>query len=93
MRGTGERGVLLGQMLAARATGSPSLSGARLEIDDLEHVFAPVRGAQMEIAVALAGQRAHRSRKPVGVARDALGLRNGNTRRRGPQRQQGVPRT
>ncbi len=74
---------------ATRAPDSPS-PGTRLEIDDLQHIFVLIGGAQMKIAVALAGQRTNRSGKPIGVARDAFGLRNREDRRRGPQRQEPV---
>ena len=45
----------------------------------------PSGGAQVKVAVALAGQSTDRSEEPVGVAQDALGLRGGEYRRRSPK--------
>ncbi len=82
-----QRRVLLGQV-AQHADLAVRRFGAGVEIDDLEDVLALIGGAQMEIAVALPGQRANRARKTIDVARDPLGFRRRKDRRRGPQSQQ-----
>ena len=79
-----QRRVLLRQMPQHAHLAIDRL-GPRLSIDDLEHVPAAVRGAQVKVAVALAGQRTHRSEEPVGVSQDALGLRSREYRRRSPK--------
>ena len=48
-----QRRILLGQM-AQHADLAVDRLGAGLEIDDLQHVFALIGGAQVKVAVALA---------------------------------------
>ena len=84
-RGTGSVGILLGQVLEHAPSGSPSLAGSASRSTILSTILARIGGTQTEIAVALAGQRADRNRKPIDIARDALAFRSREDRRRSPQ--------
>ena len=82
-----QRRILFGEVLQHPQLTISRLR-ARIEIQDFEDVVPPIGGMQVKVAVALAGQRAHRHAKSVGIPRDALDLRLCEYRRRGPQGEQ-----